>query len=58
MVSIDLKRKLPDLPKDYAKEVQEFGVDEGQHTSSDVPSMNIVIMIVGSRGKQIRVSRS
>ncbi|KAF7975026.1 hypothetical protein HWV62_10657 [Athelia sp. TMB] len=50
VVSIDLKQKLPDLPKDYAKDVQEFGVDEGQHASRDVPAMNIVIMIVGSRG--------
>jgi len=45
---LDLKQKLPDLPKDYAKPVEEFALDE--QTWRDVPQMNIVIMIVGSRG--------
>lgn len=46
-VSLDLKKKLPDLPKDYANPVREFAVDEEWHTA---PPMSIVIMIVGSRG--------
>lgn len=49
MVSLDLKQKLPDLPKDYAKEVNEFAVDA--QAWQDVPRLNIVIMIVGSRGE-------
>jgi sterol 3beta-glucosyltransferase len=48
IISLDLKQKLPDLPKDYAKPVKEFAFDE--KTWRDVPRMNIVIMIVGSRG--------
>jgi hypothetical protein len=48
IISLDLKQKLPDLPKDYAKPVEEFALDE--QTWRDVPQMNIVIMIVGSRG--------
>jgi len=48
VISLDLKQKLPDLPKDYAKSVEEFALDE--QTWRDVPRMNIVIMIVGSRG--------
>ncbi|KAH7911918.1 glycosyltransferase family 1 protein [Hygrophoropsis aurantiaca] len=48
IISLDLKKKLPDIPLDYAREVREFAVDD--KTWKDVPSMNIVIMIVGSRG--------
>ncbi|KAJ3716120.1 glycosyltransferase family 1 protein [Lentinula raphanica] len=48
VVSLDLKQKLPDLPPDYAPEVHEFGIDKSKWMR--YPSMNIVIMIVGSRG--------
>jgi hypothetical protein len=48
IISLDLKQKLPDLPKDYAKPVKEFALDE--QTWREVPQMAIVIMIVGSRG--------
>ena len=47
-LSLDLKKDLPELPKDYAREVAEFGVDKREW--SHYPHMNIVIMIVGSRG--------
>lgn len=47
-LSLDLKRKLPDLPSDYAKEVIEFATDEANYRSP--PCMNVLIMIVGSRG--------
>ncbi|KAJ7272823.1 UDP-Glycosyltransferase/glycogen phosphorylase [Mycena rebaudengoi] len=47
VISLDLKRKLPDLPEDYAQDVREFAVDPEW---KNYPSMNIVIMIVGSRG--------
>lgn len=49
VISLDLKQKLPDLPKDYAQPVQEFALDD--KTWSDVPRLNIVVMIVGSRGE-------
>lgn len=48
VISLDLKQKLPDLPEDYAKAVDEFALDE--KSWRDVPVMNIIIMIVGSRG--------
>ncbi|KII89415.1 glycosyltransferase family 1 protein [Plicaturopsis crispa FD-325 SS-3] len=48
VISLDLKKQLPDLPPDYAKDVEEFAVDDS--TWTDFPAMNIVIMIVGSRG--------
>ncbi|KAF5386949.1 hypothetical protein D9615_002027 [Tricholomella constricta] len=48
VISLDLAQKLPDLPKDYARDVEEFAVDEKEW--KQYPSMNIVIMIVGSRG--------
>ncbi|KAJ3732112.1 glycosyltransferase family 1 protein [Lentinula guzmanii] len=48
VVSLDLKQQLPDLPPDYAPEVHEFGIDKSKWMK--YPSMNIVIMIVGSRG--------
>ena len=47
-LTFDLKQHLPDLPTDHAREVEEFAVDQTQWR--DYPSMNIVIMIVGSRG--------
>lgn len=50
-ISFDLKKYLPDfLPSQIlTQEVDEFAVDrEGW---KDCPNMNIVIMIVGSRGK-------
>jgi hypothetical protein len=54
IVSLDLKKKLPDLPKEYAKDVKEFAVDE--RGWRDVPRMNVVIMIVGSRGTSLLAS--
>lgn len=50
IISLDLKRQLPDLPPDYAPEVHEFGIDKSKWM--EYPSMNIVIMIVGSRGQR------
>ncbi|KAG8746143.1 hypothetical protein FRC10_006009 [Ceratobasidium sp. 414] len=48
VISLDMKKKLPDLPRDYANPVREYAVDkEDWHTA---PAMNVVIMIVGSRG--------
>jgi hypothetical protein len=52
-VTLNLKKALPDLPPDYARDVKEFAVDEVSY--HEVPSLNIVIMIVGSRGKLARV---
>ncbi|QRW00852.1 glycosyltransferase family 1 protein [Ceratobasidium sp. AG-Ba] len=48
VISLDLKKKLPDLPKDYANPVREYAVDTQEWCTA--PSMNVVIMIVGSRG--------
>ncbi|KAJ6630253.1 glycosyltransferase family 1 protein [Mycena sp. CBHHK59/15] len=48
VVSLDLKQKLPDLPEEHAQDVKEFAVDAAEW--KNYPSMNIVIMIVGSRG--------
>lgn len=48
VISLNLNRPLPDLPEDHAQEVKEFAVDEKRWT--DVPRLNIVVMIVGSRG--------
>jgi hypothetical protein len=47
-LTFDLKQHLPDLPTDHAREVKEFAIDQTKWR--DYPSMNIVIMIVGSRG--------
>ncbi|KAH8114206.1 glycosyltransferase family 1 protein [Phellopilus nigrolimitatus] len=47
-ISLDLKRVLPDLPEDYARDVLESATDSINFRSP--PCMNIVIMIVGSRG--------
>ena len=55
VISLDLRQKLPDLPKDYAKEVNEFAVDA--QAWRDVPRLNIVIMIVGSRGELLPYER-
>ena len=49
-VSLDLKKQLPDLHEGYAKDVKEFAVDS--RGWKDVPKMNVVIMIVGSRGME------
>jgi hypothetical protein len=46
-VSLALKRGLPDLPNNHALQVDEFATDLNW---KDCPQMNIVIMIVGSRG--------
>ena len=50
-MSFDLKKRLPDfLPSQIlSQEVEEFAVDHERWR--DCPSMNIVIMIVGSRGE-------
>nr|GAT54436.1 glycosyltransferase family 1 protein [Mycena chlorophos] len=54
VVSLDLKRHLPDLPPEYTtRDVQEFAVDtsvKDRPSRSRSPPLNIVIMIVGSRG--------
>lgn len=50
VISLDLKNKLPDLPPDYAADVEEFAVEDTAAKWRDCPSLNIVIMIVGSRG--------
>ncbi|KAF7359127.1 Sterol 3-beta-glucosyltransferase UGT80A2 [Mycena sanguinolenta] len=49
VISLDLKQKLPDLPAEgRAQDIEEFAVDKTQWKK--YPSLNIVIMIVGSRG--------
>ncbi|RDB19239.1 Sterol 3-beta-glucosyltransferase UGT80A2 [Hypsizygus marmoreus] len=48
VISLNLAQKLPDLPKNYARDVKEFAVDETEWRH--YPRMNIVVMIVGSRG--------
>jgi len=50
-VSLDLKKSLPDLPPNYAPNVKEFAIDEQRFR--EVPPLNIVIMIVGSRGRYL-----
>jgi hypothetical protein len=47
---VDMKKVMPDLPKDYARPVKEWGTDPA--TSEDCPPLNIVIFIVGSRGER------
>ena len=47
-ISLNLKKALPELPADYAQDVHEFAVDKKDYAA--VPSLSIVIMIVGSRG--------
>ncbi|QRW26844.1 glycosyltransferase family 1 protein [Rhizoctonia solani] len=48
VITLDLHKKLPDLPKDYANPVREYAVDRVDWRIA--PPMSIVIMIVGSRG--------
>jgi hypothetical protein len=48
VITLDLHKKLPDLPKDYANPVREYAVDRVDWRVA--PPMSIVIMIVGSRG--------
>ncbi|KAL0569753.1 hypothetical protein V5O48_012214 [Marasmius crinis-equi] len=48
IISLNVKERMPDLGPDYAKEVEEFAVDKSRRRP--VPKMNIVVMIVGSRG--------
>jgi hypothetical protein len=61
-IAIDLSipksaKSLPDLPEDYAPEVEEDGVEvERTHLSGGarfggVPKLSILICIVGSRGE-------
>ncbi len=47
-IRLDLANHLHDLPKDYALPVREYATDPS--TSAKTPALNIVIMIVGSRG--------
>jgi len=48
-VSLDIAREdLPDLSENAADAEEEFAIDSAHWR--DVPQMNIVIMIVGSRG--------
>ncbi|KAF8968242.1 glycosyltransferase family 1 protein [Flammula alnicola] len=47
-LDLDLKNDAPDMPQDHALDVEEFAVDK-KHWNA-CPTMNIVIMIVGSRG--------
>jgi hypothetical protein len=50
VISLNLKKALPDLAQDWVKDVhvEEYAVDETTYT--DAPRLNVVIMIVGSRG--------
>jgi sterol 3beta-glucosyltransferase len=50
-ISLDLRNKLPDLPQDHANPVKEFAIDDIDYENP--PLINIVIMIVGSRGAPI-----
>lgn len=52
-VSLRFQKALPDLTPDYAASVQEYAVDNRQNV--DVPILNVVIFIVGSRGEQFHV---
>jgi sterol 3beta-glucosyltransferase len=45
---VNLRNQVPDLPKDYARPVQEYAVDPVG--ALDCPPLNVVIFIVGSRG--------
>jgi hypothetical protein len=51
---VDLKKPLPDLPKDYAQSVREYAVDT--KASDTCPPLNVVIFIVGSRGQSAHQS--
>jgi sterol 3beta-glucosyltransferase len=72
-VALDLKQALPDLPSGYANSVREFAVDpqlktapeetrpgleiEGVREGGKIPRLNVVIMIVGSRGWSFHLSQ-
>lgn len=47
-IHLDLKNDAPDMHKDHAHDVEEFAVDKTAWKTC--PNMNILIMIVGSRG--------
>ncbi|KAF8177615.1 glycosyltransferase family 1 protein [Pholiota molesta] len=47
-IHLDLKNDAPDMRKDHAQDVEEFAVDKTAWKTC--PNMNILIMIVGSRG--------
>lgn len=53
-ISLNLKKALPELPPDYAQDVQEFAIDKKDYAA--VPALSIVIMIVGSRGTWLSVT--
>jgi hypothetical protein len=50
----DLKDGVSDMPQEHGQDVEEFAVDEKEWKLC--PKMNIVIMIVGSRGMSIESS--
>ncbi|KAL7410756.1 hypothetical protein BDY24DRAFT_398395 [Mrakia frigida] len=56
VIDLNLKKHLPDLPADYAQEVYEPAVEKerGEKKGGDkwggVPKLNVLLMIVGSRG--------
>jgi len=47
-LQFDLKEGVPHMPQEHAQDVEEFAVDEKGWNVC--PKMNIVVMIVGSRG--------
>jgi hypothetical protein len=47
-MSLNLGKKLPDLTENHALDIEEFAIDSTRW--KDVPRLNIIIMIVGSRG--------
>ena len=70
IVALDLKQALPDLPRGYANDVQEFAVDPQLKTTTEVtltgleigeerkvPHLSVVIMIVGSRGRSFDLAQ-
>ena len=48
-MTFDVKTKLPHLDSDHAMDVHEYDIDRSTHFNT--PPLNIVIMIVGSRGQ-------
>jgi hypothetical protein len=50
-IHLDLKNDAPDMRKDHAHDVEEFAVDKTAWKTC--PNMNILIMIVGSRGTSL-----
>lgn len=55
-VFLDMKKQLPELPANHAPAVEEFAVDK--HEWRDVPNLNVLICIVGSRGAHASSSPS